>query len=69
MHAAAFVGTLRSWSNSTFLSALDDSRGQAERELIVDEFFDSYTDLVAQSPEEHGMAYVHCFLTFEKVGN
>ena len=25
-------------------------------------------DLVAQSPKEHGMAYVHCFLTFEKAG-
>jgi len=67
-HAAALIGTLRSWSNSTFLGALDESRGQAERELIVEEFWDSYVDLVAQSPEEHGMAYVHCFLTFEKAG-
>ncbi len=64
--AQAYVPTLRSWTESTFFSALDPARGLDERQAIIDGFYDAYRAEVAASPEGHGMDYVHCFLTITK---
>ena len=64
--AKAYIPTLRSWTESTFYSALDAGRAQAERQAIVDRFYGAYEAEVAESPEGHGMDYVHCFLTITK---
>ncbi len=67
--ARAYLPTLRSWTESTFLGALDPSRGSAERQAIVDRFYAAYEADVAASPEGHGMDYVHCFLTITKTAD
>ena len=66
-HAAWFVPTTRTWSNSTYMNALDASqRSEEERKSIVDAFFQRYEERVAQAPEEHGMDYVHAYIVMEK---
>ena len=60
--AAAYVPTLRSWSENVFLSALDPARPASERHALVDRFYDAYRADVAAAPEGHAMDYVHCFM-------
>ncbi|MEL6421801.1 MAG: SAM-dependent methyltransferase [Pseudomonadota bacterium] len=66
--AQSYVPTLRSWSETVFLQALDGARGADERAAIVDGFYRAYEDLVAADPEGHAMDYVHCYLEIEKTG-
>ena len=66
-HAAWFVPTTRTWSNSTYMNALDASRRtDQERKGIVDAFFQRYEERVALAPEDHGMDYVHAYCVMEK---
>ncbi|XP_031555181.1 probable S-adenosylmethionine-dependent methyltransferase At5g38780 isoform X2 [Actinia tenebrosa] len=65
-HAKRYVPTTRTWSNSTFLSGLSDSRSPEEKAKIVDEFFQRYEDEVAKHPEDHGMDYVHAYIVVKK---
>ena len=64
--ARAYLPTLRSWTESTFMSALDPARDVAERRSLIDRFYRAYEADVAASPEGHGMDYVHCFLAITK---
>lgn len=50
-----FIPTTRTWSNSTYLSALGDHRSAEEKEAIVDEFFGRYEAEVAADPDNHAM--------------
>jgi hypothetical protein len=61
------VGTVRTWSNSTFLSALSDERSPLERSLLVDHLYDSYAQRIAAAPADHHMDYQHAYLHFVKV--
>ncbi|MCK0198065.1 class I SAM-dependent methyltransferase [Ancylobacter sp. 6x-1] len=65
--ARSYIPTLRSWTESTFLSALDPARGPERRRAIVDRFYDLYEAEVAASPAGHAMDYVHCFMVIRKV--
>lgn len=59
--------TVRSWSNSTFLSALDAGlRSAEERAALVDELYKRYEGKIAAEPEHHAMDYVHAYIHFEK---
>jgi len=64
-YAASLIPTMRSWSETVFLSALD-TRPWAEAQAIVDEFYQSYEDEVAQNPEGHAMDYIHVIMVIEK---
>ena len=64
--ARAYIPTLRSWTESTFVSALDPSRSPEERQNIIDRFYAAYQAEVAAAPEGHGMDYVHCFMVITK---
>lgn len=64
--ARAYIPTLRSWTESTFLSALDPARSQAERRALIDRFYTAYQNDVAAAPDGHGMDYVHCFMVVTK---
>ncbi|MCL1127236.1 FAD-dependent oxidoreductase [Shewanella surugensis] len=67
-HAKSFIPTLRTWSNSTFESALNETiRSKEERSQIVDVFYSRYEAIVASAPDDHAMDYVHCVLHLEKV--
>lgn len=60
------VGTVRTWSNSTFESALGDNRSGAEKKKLVDHLYDRYRQAIAAEPERHAMDYMHAYLHFEK---
>ena len=65
--AAEYIPTLRSWSEHTFLAGLSPNRPAAEKQAIVDRFYDSYEARVRQNPGGHAMDYVHIYLVCEKV--
>ena len=65
-HAKEYILGTRVWSNSTYRSALSDSRTEEEKDKIVDEFFARYEADVVQSPEEHAIDSVHCYVQFKK---
>lgn len=66
-YAKTFVPTTRTWSHSTFKAALSDDKTDEEKESIMDQFWSNYEELVAQSPETHGMDYAHSYLVIEKI--
>ncbi len=65
--AKAYIPTIRSWNESTFLGALSDSRPMQERIDIIENYYGLYEGQVANAPTEHGMGYVHAYMTIEKV--
>jgi hypothetical protein len=64
--ARDYIPTLRSWTESTFLSALSPSRTIEERQSIIDRYYSAYEALVTENPIGHGMDYVHVYLTIAK---
>jgi hypothetical protein len=66
-HAANFVPTTRTWSNSTFVSGAVKA-GVPEREaaVLTDELFARYTARVAAAPADHAMDYVHSYVQVAK---
>jgi len=65
--AKGIIGTMRTWSNSSFLTALSGSRPAAERQALVDELYQRYEDEIAQDPASHHMDYAHHYILVEKV--
>jgi len=65
--ATAYIPTIRSWNESTFLGALSEKRPIQERTEIIENYYQTYLEQVAESPAEHGMGYVHAYMTIEKV--
>ena len=65
-YATSLIPTMRSWSETVFLSALS-GRPPAEAQKIVDEFYKSYEAEVAANPEGHAMDYIHAIMVIEKV--
>ena len=65
-YATSLIPTMRSWSETVFLSALS-SRPPAEAQKIVDDFYQSYEAEVAANPEGHAMDYIHAIMVIEKV--
>ena len=63
-YAEWFVPTTRTWSHSTFKSAL--KAGRDDKEEVMNQFWENYMDLVAKNPESHGMDYAHAYMVFEK---
>lgn len=65
--AKAYIPTIRSWNESTFLAALSAERDSQERANIIEQYYAMYQSQVADAPEQHGMGYVHAYMTIEKV--
>jgi hypothetical protein len=65
--AKGIIGTMRTWSNSSFLTALSSDRPEAERKALVDELYQRYEDAIAEDPASNHMDYVHHYLVMEKV--
>ena len=63
-YAEWFVPTTRTWSHSTFKSALNADR--EDKEEVMTQFWGNYMALVEKNPEAHGMDYVHAYIVFEK---
>jgi hypothetical protein len=65
--ARNYMPSLRAWSESTFLDALEPGRPQTERQAIIDSFYAAYEADVAAAPEAHRRDGVHCFMRLAKV--
>lgn len=65
--AKAYIPTIRSWNESTFLGALSPKRSLEERKELIEAYYALYEDQVASQPAGHGMGYVHAYMTIEKV--
>ncbi|KAL3787359.1 hypothetical protein HJC23_004384 [Cyclotella cryptica] len=66
-YAEWFTPTTKTWSHSTFKSALRSERNEEEKEKIMSQFWENYMSLVEKNPEVHGMDYVHAYIVVEKV--
>ena len=64
-YAQSLIPTMRSWSETVFKTALK-GRDSSEINNIVDSFYQSYAEEVAEGPEGHAMDYVHIILDIEK---
>lgn len=63
--AANLIPTMRSWSETVFLTALDE-RPRPEAQAIVDDFYGRYEARVAAAPAGHAMDYIHIVMVMEK---
>lgn len=66
--AKSYIPTLRSWSEPTFVAGLAGTRAPQEIAAIIDRFYQSYEDLVAEDPKGHAMDYIHCRVVARKEG-
>ena len=57
----------RAWSNSTFYQALSKSRTKAERDNLIEEFYQLCEKMVAREPAEYGFGTTHVYMHVEKV--
>ena len=65
-YAETLIPTMRSWSETVFKTALE-KRNTEDIENIVDQFYNSYLEEVASSPDGHAMDYIHVVMDIEKV--
>lgn len=65
-YAETLIPTMRSWSETVFKTALE-KRDPEEIEKIVDQFYNSYLEEVANAPDGHAMDYIHVVMDIEKV--
>ena len=64
--AKAFIPTIRSWNESTFLGALSVDRPAEQRQELIEAYYTLYEKQVEANPDGHGMGYVHAYMTIEK---
>lgn len=66
-YAEKYILTTRTWSNSTFVAgAVNGGASVEEANALTDEMFRQYTERVAEDPMNHGMDYIHGYMTFQK---
>jgi hypothetical protein len=66
-YALAYVRQFRSWTESTFISALDPKRPEADRAKIINMLYGAYEAGVAARPEAYWADRVHCVQTIVKI--
>ncbi len=64
-YAESLIPTMRSWSETVFKNALE-KRNPDESNRIVDQFYNSYLEEVANNPDGHAMDYIHVVMDIEK---
>ena len=64
--AKNLIPTMRSWSETVFRTALA-GRKEEEIDKIVNKFYNSYQNEIAENPDGHAMDYVHVIMEIEKI--
>ena len=64
--ASNLIPTMRSWSETVFKTALI-GRENNQINNIVNKFYSSYEQEIAENPDGHGMDYIHIIMEIEKV--
>jgi len=62
-----YIPTIRSWNESIFAGALEDSRSPKEKNDLIESFYGTYHQRVLEEPEGHGMDYVHAYMSIRKI--
>lgn len=65
-HGESLVMTMRTWSNSSFASSLEKTRGANDSKRICDEFYSRFARAISENPSEYGMDYVHGIVSIRK---
>ncbi len=65
--ADGLIPTIRSWNQSIFYAGLDTNRPAAERQQLIEEYYQLYHQRVMADPTGHGMDYVHAYMTISRV--
>ena len=65
-YARAYVRHFRAWNESTFVSALDRNRPEADCARIINQLYGAYEAEVAARPEAYWADRVHCVQTIVK---
>lgn len=65
--AKAYIPTIRSWNESTFIGALSNLRSSEEKDELIEAYYEMYEQQVRENPKGHGMGYVHAYMTLEKI--
>ena len=65
-YAASLIPTMRSWSETVFRTALT-GRKEAQINEIVNRFYKSYEQEIANNPEGHAMDYIHVIMEIQKI--
>jgi len=65
--AADYIPTIRSWNESIFMGALASTRTQTQRQELITAFYDLYEQQVRETPQGHGMGYVHAYMQIKKI--
>lgn len=63
--AKNLIGTMRSWSETVFRTALS-GRNVDDIDKIIDIFYSSYQKEIQENPEGHSMDYIHIIMDIEK---
>jgi len=64
--AREYIPTIRTWNESIFSGALSDERSAADRKALIESYYGMYQQQVEMTPHEHGMGYVHAYMTISK---
>lgn len=65
--AEEYIPTIRSWNESIYFNALSEDRSLEERREIIEDYYNTYKTMVRESPDGHGMDYVHAYTVISKV--
>ncbi len=65
--AEEYIPTIRSWNESIYFNALSCDRPVVERREIIEDYYETYKTMVRESPDGHGMDYVHAYMVISKV--
>ncbi|MBX2838615.1 MAG: class I SAM-dependent methyltransferase [Gammaproteobacteria bacterium] len=61
--AKEYIPTIRSWNESIYYGALSANRSLEERQEIINAYYAAYQSQVESNPSEHGMGYVHAYMS------
>ena len=64
--ADEYIPTIRSWNESIFFNGLSGDRPLDERQQLIEDYYGTYHDIVRDSPDGHGMDYVHAYTVISK---
>ncbi|MGB1010092.1 MAG: hypothetical protein ACPGVP_10235 [Thiolinea sp.] len=64
--AEGLIPTIRSWNESIYYAGLDSSRSAMERKQLIEDYYGAYRKRVLENPDEHGMGYVHAYMTIAR---
>lgn len=65
--AEAYIPTIRTWNESVYAGGLSTSRPEEERREIIEHYYHAYQQKVEDNPADHGMGYVHAYMTISRV--